>query len=104
MVAGIAVPEESFVIFFGDVLVSPHSISFSHTLFNGLRFSLCMTNNQRRNCSKCRRTYEARGQVAEPRVPGRARIAQPIIVTAFFLPVAQKGLSAISERKLRRTT
>jgi hypothetical protein len=35
MVAGMAVPEESFVISFGDVLVSPHSISFSHTFSDG---------------------------------------------------------------------
>jgi hypothetical protein len=32
-----AIAEESFVISFGDVLVSPYSISFSHTFFDGLR-------------------------------------------------------------------
>ncbi len=40
------VPTKSFVISFGEARVSPHSISFSHTLFDGLRFSLGMTNNQ----------------------------------------------------------
>jgi hypothetical protein len=42
MVAGMAVPEESFVISFGDVLVSPHSISFSHTFSDGLTLLLGM--------------------------------------------------------------
>jgi hypothetical protein len=36
MVAGMAVPEEGFVISFGHVLVSPHSIGFSHTFSDGL--------------------------------------------------------------------
>jgi hypothetical protein len=39
-------PTESFVIFFGATRVSPHSISFSHALFDGLSFSLGMTSNQ----------------------------------------------------------
>ena len=42
MVAGMAVPEESFVISFGDVLVSTHSISFSHTFSDGLTLLLGM--------------------------------------------------------------
>ena len=36
------VPAESFVICF-EAGVSPHSISFSYTLFDGLRFSFGMT-------------------------------------------------------------
>ena len=35
-VSGMAVPEESFVISFGHVLVSSHSMSFSHTFSDGL--------------------------------------------------------------------
>ena len=37
------VPAKSFVISFGEARVSPHSISFSHTLFDGLRFSFGIT-------------------------------------------------------------
>jgi tetratricopeptide (TPR) repeat protein len=42
LVAGLTVPEESFVISFGDVLVSPHSISFSHTFCEGVTLLLGM--------------------------------------------------------------
>ena len=49
---GMGVPAESFVICF-EARVSPRSISFSYTLFDGLRFSLGMTNNQRDCASAC---------------------------------------------------
>jgi hypothetical protein len=42
MVAGMTVPEESIVISFGDALVSPHSISFSHTFSEGVTLLLGM--------------------------------------------------------------
>ena len=42
MVAGMTVPEETFVIAFGGVLVSPHSISFSHTFSDGVTLLLGM--------------------------------------------------------------
>jgi len=46
-------------ISFGEARVSPHSISFSYILFDGFRFSLDMTNNQRRICSQCRANVPA---------------------------------------------
>lgn len=75
MVAVMAVPEESFVISFGGVLVSPHSMSFSHTFSDGLtllsrmrggdafwlRAQLLGQRCGRKGCSACLRS-EGSGQ------------------------------------------